>query len=152
MPLGRELSIGQLAARTGLAVSAIRYYESQGLIASERNAGGHRRFARAEIRRLSFIRIAQQLGFPLERIRDDLSKLPEGRIPTREDWAEMGEGFRAELDARIAELTAMRDRLDGCIGCGCLSLESCALYNPRDKAAARGSGPRYLMGDRSDEI
>ncbi len=152
MPLGRELSIGQLSARTGLAVSAIRYYESQGLIRAERNAGGHRRFARAMIRRLSFIRIAQQLGFPLERIRVELDKLPEERTPTKADWAGMGETFREELDARIAALTAMRDRLDGCIGCGCLSLEACALYNPQDKAATRGAGPRYLMGDRSDEI
>ena len=152
MPLGRELSIGQLAARTGFAVSAIRYYEAQGLIRSERNAGGHRRFPRAVIRRLSFIRIAQQFGFPLERIREEMSKLPDNRTPTKADWTGIGETFREDLDAQIAALTALRDRLDGCIGCGCLSLETCALYNPEDKAASRGSGPRYLMGDRSDEI
>lgn len=152
MPLGRELSIGQLSARTGLAVSAIRYYEAQGLIRSERNAGGHRRFQRATIRRLSFIRIAQQFGFPLERIREEMAALPDERTPNREDWAAIGKTLRAELDARIETLRTMRDRLDGCIGCGCLSLESCALYNPKDKAASRGSGPRYLMGDRSDEI
>lgn len=152
MPLGRELSIGQLSARTGLAVSAIRYYEAQGLIRSERNAGGHRRFQRATIRRLSFIRIAQQFGFPLERIREEMAALPDERTPNREDWAAIGETLRAELDSRIETLRTMRDRLDGCIGCGCLSLESCALYNPKDKAASRGSGPRYLMGDRSDEI
>ena len=152
MPLGRELSIGQLAARTGFAVSAIRYYEAQGLIRSERNAGGHRRFPRAVIRRLSFIRIAQQFGFPLERIRAEMSKLPDNRTPTKADWAGIGETFREDLDAQIAALTALRDRLDGCIGCGCLSLETCALYNPEDKAAARGSEPGYLMGNRSDEI
>ncbi|MDV7145194.1 redox-sensitive transcriptional activator SoxR [Tropicimonas sp. TH_r6] len=152
MPLGREISIGQLAARTGLAVSAIRYYETEGLIRSERNAGGHRRFERSVIRRLSFIRIAQQFGFSLDRIRTELAALPEGRTPTRQDWAGIGAGLRAELDARIEALVAMRDRLDGCIGCGCLSLESCALYNPEDKAAKRGAGPRYLMGDRSEEI
>ena len=152
MPLGRELSIGQLSARTGLAVSAIRYYEAEGLISAERNAGGHRRFARAVIRRLSFIRIAQQFGFPLDRIRRELSALPEGRTPTKEDWSGIGETMRADLDRQIEALTALRDRLDGCIGCGCLSLESCELYNRDDKAAVRGSGPRYLMGDRSDEI
>lgn len=152
MPLGRELSIGQLADRTGLAVSAIRYYEAQGLIRAERNAGGHRRFARAVIRRLSFIRIAQQFGFPLERIRAELSALPDERTPTKKDWSDIGETLRADLDAQIEALTRMRDKLDGCIGCGCLSLDSCALYNPDDKAASKGSGPRYLMGDRSDEI
>ena len=152
MPLGRELSIGQLAARTGFAVSAIRYYEAQGLIRSERNAGGHRRFPRAVIRRLSFIRIAQQFGFPLERIREEMSKLPDNRTPTKADWTGIGETFREDLDAQIDALIALRDRLDGCIGCGCLSLETCALYNPEDTAASRGSGPRYLMGDRSDEI
>ncbi len=152
MPLGREISIGQLAARTGLAVSAVRYYEAEGLIRSERNAGGHRRFERSVIRRLSFIRIAQQFGFSLDRIREELAALPENRTPTREDWAAIGGNLRAELDARIEALAAMRDRLDGCIGCGCLSLEKCALYNPDDKAASRGAGPRYLLGDRSEDI
>ncbi|NDR59341.1 redox-sensitive transcriptional activator SoxR [Aliiruegeria sabulilitoris] len=152
MPLSREISIGQLAARTGLAVSAIRYYEAQGLISSERNAGGHRRFPRSVIRRLSFIRIAQQFGYSLDRIRAELASLPENRTPNQADWSRIAGGLRGELDAQIAALTAMRDRLDGCIGCGCLSLEKCALYNPEDKAAKRGSGPRYLMGDSSDEI
>ncbi|SDJ05010.1 redox-sensitive transcriptional activator SoxR [Aliiruegeria lutimaris] len=152
MPLGREISIGQLAARTGLAVSAIRYYQAQGLISSERNAGGHRRFPRSVIRRLSFIRIAQQFGYSLDRIRAELASLPENRTPNQADWSLIAGGLRGELDAQIAGLMAMRDRLDGCIGCGCLSLEKCALYNPEDKAAKRGSGPRYLMGDSSDEI
>ncbi|PRY23563.1 MerR family transcriptional regulator [Aliiruegeria haliotis] len=152
MPLGRELTIGQLSARTGIAVSAIRYYEVQGLIRAERNAGGHRRFARSEIRRLSFIQIAQQFGFSLERIRAELARLPESRTPTREDWAGIAGTIRADLDRQIAALEAMRDNLDGCIGCGCLSLESCALYNAEDKAAQRGTGPRYLMGDRSSDV
>lgn len=150
MPLPRELSIGQLAERTGMAVSAIRYYETQGLIVSNRNAGGHRRFERSMIRRLSFIRIAQQIGYPLERIQQELSRLPDGRTPTHTDWEEISRAFRADLDSRIAEMQRMRDNLDGCIGCGCLSLERCALYNPDDRASAKGAGPRYLMGDRPE--
>lgn len=141
------LSIGALAQRTGLAVSAIRYYEAQGLIKPWRNAGGQRRFERADLRRLSFVMIAQQFGFTLPQIRAELDRLPGGRTPTKADWARISEGFRAALDARIATLTRLRDNLDGCIGCGCLSLEACALYNPRDGAAKMGQGPRYLMGD-----
>lgn len=141
------MPIGALAARTGLAVSAIRYYEAQGLIKPWRNAGGQRRFARADLRRLSFIMIAQQFGFTLPQIRSQLDALPGGRPPTKADWTRLSTGFRAALDARIETLTRLRDNLDGCIGCGCLSLESCALYNPRDAAAAKGQGPRYLMGD-----
>ncbi|WP_299024952.1 redox-sensitive transcriptional activator SoxR [uncultured Sulfitobacter sp.] len=141
------LSIGALAQRTGLAVSAIRYYEAQGLIKPWRNAGGQRRFARADLRRLSFVMIAQQFGFTLPQIRAQLDQLPNGRTPTKADWAAISAGFRESLDARIATLTKLRDNLDGCIGCGCLSLEACALYNPQDAAAARGQGPRYLMGD-----
>ncbi|MCR8826102.1 redox-sensitive transcriptional activator SoxR [Pseudosulfitobacter koreensis] len=142
------LSIGDLAARTGLAVSAIRYYEAQGLIDPWRNAGGQRRFSRADIRRLSFVMIAQQFGFTLPQIRAELDRLPKGRVPTKADWARISTGFRAALDARIDTLTRMRDTLDSCIGCGCLSLESCALYNPGDRAGLKGVGPRYLMGDR----
>jgi len=141
------LAIGDLAARTGLAVSAIRYYEELGLIAPLRNAGGHRRYDRADIRRLSFILIAQQLGFPLARVAEVLRALPHGRPPDKADWARISAGFRADLDARIATLTQLRDKLDGCIGCGCLSLDLCALYNPEDRVAAKGSGPRYLLGD-----
>ncbi len=146
------LSIGAMAARTGLAVSAIRYYEDQGLIHPWRNAGGQRRFQRADIRRLSFVIAAQQFGFSLEHIRAELDKLPKTRAPSKSDWARVSKAFRRELDARIAALTALRETLDGCIGCGCLSLEVCALYNARDKAAARGAGPRYLMGDRASDI
>ncbi|UWQ07724.1 redox-sensitive transcriptional activator SoxR [Aliiroseovarius crassostreae] len=144
-----EISIGTLAKRTGLAVSAIRYYETQGLVAPERNAGGQRRFLRSDIRRLSFVMIAQKFGFTLERIREVMSSLPQSRTPTAKDWTEISQDFRAELDEQIAALTRLRDKLDGCIGCGCLSLDRCALYNPDDVAAAKGAGPRYLLGDEA---
>lgn len=144
------LSIGQLATRTGLAVSAIRYYETQGLIEPLRNAGGQRRFMRADIRRLSFVQIAQQFGFSIARIRALLDELPHGRAPTEKDWGRIGKIFRADLDQRIETLEKLRDNLDGCIGCGCLSMKKCALYNPEDRIAAKGAGPRYLMGDRPD--
>ncbi len=141
------LSIGQLAARTGLAVSAIRFYETKGLLSPSRNAGGQRRFRRSDIRRLSFVRIAQQLGFSIPQISALLSGLPQGRTPNKADWTRLGAAFRSDLDARIDSLTRLRENLDGCIGCGCLSMDRCALYNPNDRAAARGTGPRYLMGD-----
>lgn len=144
------LSIGALSSRTGLAVSAIRYYERQGLIKPWRNAGGQRRFERADLRRLSFVMIAQQFGFTLPQIKTQLDGLPNGRTPTKSDWAAISAGFRKVLDARIETLTKLRDNLDGCIGCGCLSLEACALYNPADQAAQKGQGPRYLMGDAPD--
>ncbi|MDA5092892.1 redox-sensitive transcriptional activator SoxR [Aliiroseovarius sp. KMU-50] len=144
-----EISIGTLANRTGLAVSAIRYYETQGLVAPERNAGGQRRFLRSDIRRLSFVMIAQKFGFTLDRIREVLGRLPEKRTPNANDWSEISKDFRAELDEQIAALTRLRDKLDGCIGCGCLSLDRCALYNPDDVAAEKGSGPRYLLGDEA---
>lgn len=147
MSINEGLSIGALATRTGLAVSAIRYYEAQGLIAPWRNAGGQRRFARADLRRLSFVMIAQQFGYTLPEIRALLTDLPKGRTPTKADWTRISAGFRETLEARIATLTQLRDNLDGCIGCGCLSLEACALYNPADVAAGKGQGPRYLMGD-----
>jgi len=138
------LAIGELAARTGLSVSAIRFYEARGLVAALRNAGGQRRFARSDIRRLSFIRIAQQLGFTICEIGAELARLPDGRTPTQKDWARISASFRRRIDARIAALTDMRDKLDGCIGCGCLSLKRCTLYNPQDRLAAEGSGPRLL--------
>ncbi len=143
------LTIGQLSLRTGIAISAIRYYETQGLIYPDRNAGGQRQFRRADIRRLSFVRIAQQFGFSIERIAEQLSSLPNGRTPNKADWGRIAVKFRAELDARIETLTELRDNLDGCIGCGCLSLQKCKLYNPNDEARHKGSGPRYLMGDKS---
>ncbi|WP_300059695.1 redox-sensitive transcriptional activator SoxR [uncultured Roseobacter sp.] len=150
MALNDGLSIGALASRTGLAVSAIRYYEAQGLIKPWRNAGGQRRFERSDLRRLSFVMIAQQFGFTLPEIRAELDRLPGGRTPTKADWARISTGFRARLDEKIETLTRLRDNLDGCIGCGCLSLPTCALYNPTDRAAEKGAGPRYLMGDRPE--
>ncbi len=143
-----RLPIGELARRTGLSVSAIRYYETQGLVASERNSGGQRRFLRSDIRRLSFVLIAQRFGFTIDQIRAHLKALPHERTPTRKDWARMSRGFRKELDAKIDTLSRLRDQLDGCIGCGCLSLRKCALYNPGDRARTLGAGPRYLLGDR----
>ncbi len=150
MAVSEGLAIGALARRTGLAVSAIRYYEAQGLIAPWRNAGGQRRYQRADIRRLSFIMIAQQFGLTLPEIKDVLSDLPGNRTPTPKDWQKISVGLRDRLDQRIATLTRLRDNLDGCIGCGCLSLPKCALYNPDDRAKCHGSGPRYLMGDSPD--
>lgn len=150
MAVNDGLSIGALATRTGLAVSAIRYYEAQGLIKPWRNGGGQRRFERADLRRLSFVMIAQQFGFTLPQIKEELDRLPGGRTPNKADWATISEGFRAALDQRITTLTKLRDNLDGCIGCGCLSLEACALYNPTDQARKMGQGPRYLMGDSPD--
>lgn len=148
--MARGLSIGDLAARTGLSVPAIRHYETLGLLAPLRNAGGHRRYDRSDIRRLSFVRIAQGLGFPLAELAQVLAGLPQGRPPSREDWARIGSGFRAQIDARIAALEGLRDRLDSCIGCGCLSLDKCALWNPGDVAARHGPGARWLMGDRHE--
>lgn len=141
------IAIGDLAARTGVSVSAIRFYEARGLLSPFRNKGGQRRFLRSDIRRLSFILIAQQLGLSIEAIGAELAKLPDGRTPTAKDWTRMSTGIRALIDERIATLSRTRDLLDGCIGCGCLSLERCALYNPGDRAGRRGAGPRYAMGD-----
>ena len=150
MALNEGLSIGALADRTGLAVSAIRYYEAQGLIQPWRNAGGQRRFDHSDLRRLSFVMIAQQFGFTLPQIRAELDRLPGGRTPTKADWARISAEFRARLDAKSETLTRLRDSLDGCIGCGCLSLPNCALYNPTDRIAEKGPGPRFLMGDRPE--
>jgi len=140
-----EITIGQMAKRTGLAVSAIRYYETQGLITANRNRGGHRRFARAQVRRVSFILIAQQFGLTLPQIKTVLGDLPDNRTPTAKDWERISKGLRVHLDKRIAKLQQMRDSLDGCIGCGCLSLDACALYNPEDTLAMRGAGPIISM-------
>lgn len=144
------LPIGVLAERTGLAVSAIRYYESQGLLQPWRNDGGQRRFEASDIRRLSFIMIAQKFGFTIAEIRSLLEGLPQKRTPTKADWTRISAQIRVDLEERIAQMQAMRDKLDGCIGCGCLSLKVCKLYNQDDVAAQKGTGPRYLLGDEPE--
>ena len=143
------LSIGDLARRTGLSVSAIRFYEQRGLVTALRTSGNQRRFARSDIRRLSFALIAQRLGLTLGEIEAELATLPAGRTPTREDWQAVSQRIRGALDAKIALLEQTRDKLDSCIGCGCLSLRKCALYNPDDEASGRGAGARWLLGDQS---
>jgi len=138
------LSIGELSQRSGVATSALRYYEAQGLIRSERSAGNQRRYERATLRRVAFIRSAQRVGLTLEEIAEALSTLPEGRNPTRADWASLSREWRPRVDEQIARLERLRDKLDSCIGCGCLSLKTCALSNPDDEVAARGPGPVFL--------
>ena len=142
------LSIGQVAERTGVAPSALRYYEREGLIQSSRTAGDQRRYPREVLRRVAFVRIAQRVGLTLEEIRTALASLPEERTPTKADWARLSNSWRPQLDAQIAVLQRLRDELTSCIGCGCLSLKACALYNPEDAAATYGAGPRYLLGDK----
>lgn len=146
MQAGDVIAIGELAERTGLSVSAIRFYEAKGLVEPFRSSGGQRRFLRSDIRRLSFIRIAQHLGLSIDLIAAELCKLPHGRTPTVEDWSKISRAIRVQLDEKIAVLERVRDKLDGCIGCGCLSLKTCTLSNPNDKAAERGPGPRYVIG------
>lgn len=138
------LPIGELARRTGLSVSAIRYYEEQGLVTALRSVGNQRRFLRGDIRRLSFILIAQRLGLSLAEIEAQLAGLPQGRNPTAADWRRISNTIRSRIDAQIARLEKVREDLDGCIGCGCLSLRKCALYNAGDKWGDSGNGPRVL--------
>ncbi|UYV14354.1 redox-sensitive transcriptional activator SoxR [Porphyrobacter sp. ULC335] len=140
------LSIGEIARRTGLSVSAIRYYEDKRLIEPVRTGGNQRRFLRSDIRRLSFILIAQRLGLSLGEIEAELARLPQGRTPTTRDWEAISAAIRARLDAQIADLTRTRERLDGCIGCGCLSLSHCAIWNPQDRLGEEGPGARKLIG------
>ena len=144
MSEARSLTVGELARRSGVAVSAIHFYERKGLLAGWRTAGNQRRYERAALRRLAIVKVAQQLGIPLAEIRDRLAALPADRTPTQADWARLAATWRDELDARIDQLTRLRDKLDGCIGCGCLSVEACPLRNPGDEAAARGAGAVYL--------
>ena len=139
------IPIGEIARRTGLSVSAIRFYENEGLVEPIRSGGNQRRFLRSDIRRLSFILIAQRLGLALGEIKQHLATLPQGRTPNARDWEAISLAIRATLDARINELTRTRDRLDGCIGCGCLSLENCAIWNPQDQLGEAGPGPRKLI-------
>jgi MerR family transcriptional regulator, redox-sensitive transcriptional activator SoxR len=137
-----QLTIGEVAARSGVAVSALHFYERQGLITSERSAGNQRRYHRATLRRIAFIRVSQRVGVPLASIRDALDSLPDSRTPTKRDWTRLSRLWRGELDRRIAALEHLRNDLDGCIGCGCLSLRSCALQNRYDELASTGTGPR----------
>ena len=141
------IPIGDIARRTGLSVSAIRFYESRGLVTSLRSGGNQRRFARGDIRRLSFVLIAQKLRLGLAEIEAELARLPQGRTPTLADWRKISASMREALDARIALLTRTREKLDECIGCGCLSLQRCRLYNKDDAAGATGEvGPRFVLG------
>ncbi|TAL35404.1 redox-sensitive transcriptional activator SoxR [Phenylobacterium sp.] len=151
MPPPATLSIGDLARRVGISVSAVRFYEARGLVRAIRSEGNQRRFMRSDIRRLSFALIAQRLGLTLAEIEAELSTLPLDQAPSAQDWRAISERMRGALDARIAMLERTRELLDGCIGCGCLSLERCALYNPADRAARAGAGPRYLLGDHWDD-
>lgn len=142
-----DLTIGAMSERTGVAPSALRFYEAEGLIHATRSDGGQRRFPRDMLRRVSFIRIAQQVGLSLEEISQALASLPDNRTPTKRDWERLSHSWRPRLDAQIAMLERLRDRLTGCIGCGCLSLKLCALVNPDDQAAEGGPGPRYVLDD-----
>ncbi len=142
------LTIGEVAQRSGVATSALRFYEERGLISSERTGAGHRRYPRIVLRRIAFIVFAQRIGLSLDEIREELDKLPEHRAPKRSDWARLTATWQSRIDERIAELERLKAGLTECIGCGCLSLERCKLANPHDRAAARGPGPRYWIGDR----
>jgi MerR family redox-sensitive transcriptional activator SoxR len=139
------LSVGQLAARSGVAVSALHFYEAQGLIRAARTPGNQRRYAREALRRVSFIRASQAVGIPLRAIKEALDELPEGLAPTRADWARLSAAWRSDLDGRIADLQALRDRLSDCIGCGCLSIDRCQLTNPDDVLGAEGPGARRFL-------
>jgi MerR family transcriptional regulator, redox-sensitive transcriptional activator SoxR len=141
------LTIGEVARRSGVASSALRFYEQRGLIRSERSGSGHRRYPRPVLRRIAFIVFAQRVGLTLEEIATELAKLPDRPAPTRSDWSRLSRAWSARIDRRIAELEHLRDGLDACIGCGCLSLDRCKLANPGDGAARLGPGPRYWIGD-----
>jgi MerR family redox-sensitive transcriptional activator SoxR len=142
--ISTELTVGEVAARSGVAVSALHFYEAEGLITSWRNSGNQRRYAREVLRRIAIIRVAQRTGISLASIREAFKTLPNGRTPTAEDWNKLSAQWRRELNDRIDRLTRLRDQLDGCIGCGCLSLGACPLRNPWDKLSQEGPGPRLL--------
>ena len=143
------LTIGEVAKRSGVAASALRYYEERGLITAERAGSGHRRFPRAVLRRIAFIVFAQRVGLSLDEIGDELARLPADRAPTRREWSRLSAGWTARIDRRIAELERLKGGLTECIGCGCLSLDRCRLANPADRAARQGPGPRYWIAERS---
>jgi len=146
------LSIGEVAARAGVATSALRFYEEVGLVSSERTDGRQRRYHRDVLRRVAFIRVAQGVGLSLEEVGRALATLPSERTPNASDWSRISRSWRPRLDQQIEDLVRLRDHLDSCIGCGCLSLQTCALYNPSDGAASLGAGPRYLLGDSSADV
>ena len=146
--MAESLTIGEVAKRSGVAASALRFYEERGLITSERAGSGHRRFPRSVLRRIAFVVFAQRIGLTLEEIGEELEKLPENRAPGRSDWAKLSGSWTSRIDERIAELERLKLGLTECIGCGCLSLDRCQLSNPGDRAASRGPGPRYWIGDR----
>jgi MerR family redox-sensitive transcriptional activator SoxR len=143
-----QLTIGEVSRRSGVAASALRFYEQRGLIHSERAGSGHRRYPRATLRRIAFIVFAQRIGLTLDEIGRELARLPPDRAPTRRDWSSLSRTWTARIDDRIAELERLRLGLEGCIGCGCLSLDRCKFANPEDRAARLGAGPRYWIGDR----
>ena len=149
--LPTEITIGELAERSGVASSALRFYEARGLISSQRTNGGQRRFARPTLRRVAFIQAAQRVGLSLDEIATALKTLPERRTPTKADWAVLSRSWNGLLRARIEELETLQTRLTSCIGCGCLSLKTCGLLNTNDRVAERGSGARYLLGDAPED-
>ena len=144
--VSESLTIGEVARRSGVAASALRFYEEKGLISSEREGSGHRRYPRPVLRRIAFIVFAQRVGLSLDEVGVELARLPRNRVPDAEDWAELGATWKTRIDARIAELERLKSSLTGCIACGCLSLERCALSNPGDRAARRGPGPAAWGG------
>jgi MerR family redox-sensitive transcriptional activator SoxR len=146
-----ELTVGELARRAGVAVSTLHFYETKGLITSRRTAGNQRRFRRDTLRRIAFIRIGQRVGVPLNTIADVLGRLPEGRVPTRADWAAVSATWREELDTRIEQLLQLRDDFTDCVGCGCLSLDKCSLANKDDQLSTHGPGPRRLVEARKQQ-
>lgn len=147
-----ELTIGEVASRAGVSTSMLRYYEREELIRALRTDGNQRRFRRDVLRRIAFIRVAQNVGLSLDEIRAELARLPDRRTPTKADWARLSRSWRPRIDDEIARLVRLRDELTECIGCGCLSFRACALYNPADGAAELGAGPRYLLGDRPHDL
>jgi MerR family redox-sensitive transcriptional activator SoxR len=146
------LTIGEVATRSGMAASALRYSEREGLVRATRSDGGQRRYEREVLRRIAFIRVAQRVGLTLSEIRDAMAELPDERTPTVADWARLSRAWRTRLSTQIDMLERLRDDLTSCIGCGCLSFKACKLYNPDDAAASLGDGPRYLLGDRPEDL
>lgn len=146
------LTIGEVASRSGVATSALRFYETKGLIKSERTDGNQRRYPRATLRRVALIRAGQEVGLSLAELAEALENLPHDKTPTKSDWERLSRSWKSRLDTQIAEMVALRDELTDCIGCGCLSLKSCAIFNPGDAASGLGTGPRYLLGDSREAL